>query len=357
MNLPGSIKPVLCCLALGLIILVSGSCKQGKLRVREDDQQGSANTAKPAKLKTVTVLPYWVATAQFAGYYVGIDKGIFRKYGIDLKIHHYQPFKPYAELIKEGKVDFAILWLANAMGLKDQGADIVNIAQFSSRSSLMLLAKKSSGIKTIQDMNGKKAGIWSGFELQPMTLFKKFNLDVKIIPIGNTNNLFLMNGVEITNANLFDEYHSIINNGFNPDELNKFYFADYGLNFLEDGIYCLSDKIKQDPALCSDFINATLESWKYAFDHPEEAIEITIKYKKQQNIPANRSHSEWMLKCYRDLYIPRGKTEINTELSRKDYDIISKILFENKMISRIPAYNDFYKPYSSLKTGPDATGK
>ncbi len=307
-------------------------------------EAGKNSNDSTMQLHTVTFLPYWVAGAQFAGYYVAEEMGIYKKYGIKLSVIQYQPFITSSDLIKEGKADFAALWLSNAIQLKVSGTDIVNIAQLSSRSSLMLVAKKKSGIKTLQDMNGKKAGIWSGFELQPKALFKKYNLDVKIIPIGSTNNLFLMDGVDITNANWFDEYHSILNSGYNPDELNTFFFADYGMNFLEDGIYCLSGKLKSDPEFCRNFVKATLEGWMFAFNNPEKALDIVVEYTSKANIPVNRIHQRWMLDRYKDLYIPKGKSAINTSFSVTDYQFMAKTLTESGLIKKAPAFESFYQP-------------
>jgi len=305
---------------------------------------GEGKSYNNVQLREVTLLPYWVANAQFAGYYVAEETGIYKKHGIRLRIIPYQPFITSTDLIKDGKADFATLWLVNAIQLKASGVDIINIAQLSSRSSLMLVTKKKSGIRTLQDMNGKRAGIWSGFELQPQTLFKKYHLDVKIVPIGSTNNLFLLDGVEITNANWFDEYHSIINSGFNPDELNTFFFADYGLNFLEDGIYCLSDKMKNDPELCREFVQATLEGWEFAFNNPQKAIDIVVKYGQREKLPMNRVHQRWMLARYKDLYIPKGKTRPNIILSEKDYLFACNVLRESDLIKQIPAFKNFYHP-------------
>ena len=81
--------------------------------------------------------------------------GIYEKYGIKIKIIPYKPFITSSDLISKGEADFAALWLVNAIGLKAKGADIVNIAQLSSRSSAMLITKKSSGIDSIQDMTHK----------------------------------------------------------------------------------------------------------------------------------------------------------------------------------------------------------
>ncbi|MCX6258141.1 MAG: ABC transporter substrate-binding protein [Bacteroidia bacterium] len=303
-------------------------------------------------LHKIRILPYWVPSAQFAGYYVGKEKGIFQKHGIDLEILPFDPLTPVAPTILDKKTDFAILWLVNALELRDKGVDIVNIAQLSFRSSLMLITKKSSGISKLSDMNGKRAGIWIGYEMQPQSLFKKYNLDVKMIPIGSTNNLFLQGGVDIINANWFDEYHSIINNGFNEDELNKFFFADYGLNFLEDGIYCLADRVKEDPELCAEFVTAVLESWNYAFKNQEEAITIVEKWAKIQNQPVNRSHQRWMLSHYKSLYIPSGSSTINTVLVQKDYEKIQQILLESGFINKITSYLSFYRSYKNLSENP-----
>lgn len=309
------------------------------------------DTGRP--LRRVRLLPYWVPSAQFAGYYVGIEKGIYHSHGINLEIVPYDPVVSAESVLRDKKTDFAPLWLVNAIELREKGIDIVNIVQFSSRSSLMLITKKSSGISYLEDMNGKRAGIWVGFERQPQALFKKYNLNVEIVPIGSTNNLFLQDGVDILNANWFDEYHSVLNNGVNEDELNKFFFADYGFNFLEDGIYCLREKVREDPQLCKDFVEATLESWNYAFNNQEEAINIVVKFAKALNQPVNPSHQRWMLSTYKTLYIPAGSHTINTNLVKNDFETIQQILLESRFISKITPYDSIYKPCLKLPVTSD----
>ncbi|MFO7721864.1 MAG: ABC transporter substrate-binding protein [Bacteroidales bacterium] len=327
-------------------VLALTACNAG----RQDNENSLKDTtpdyhATEKPLTRVRFLPYWVSTAQFAGYYVAAEKGIYEKYGIDIEIIPFQPFLTNtATLFENGEVDFAAIWLENAIGLKASGADIVNIAQPSTQSSLMLITKKSSGIATLEQMNGKKAGIWEGFDLQPRALFSKYGLDVKIIPIGSTNNLFLKGGVDITVANWFDEYHSILNTGFNPDELNTFFFKDYGFNFLEDGIYCPAELRESNPQLCEAFIKATFEGWLYAFSHPDHALDIVIQRAREDKIPVNRVHQQWMLDRYRDLYFPRGSTNINTRLSKEDYLAVGNLLLEGGLIKELPTFETFYQP-------------
>ena len=332
-------------LLIALTCLLTPGCHRpsGNNEISDNDTVTAATTGT-GHLRDVTFLPYWVTTAQFAGYYVAAETGIYRKHGIRIHIIPYQPFITPENLVQERKADFAALWLVNAIKMRASGTDIINIAQLSSRSSLMLITKKKSGIDTPEKMNGKRAGIWNGFELQPRAMFKKYHLKVQIVPIGSSNTLFLLDGVEITNANWFDEYHSIINSGYDSTELNTFFFADYGLNFLEDGIYCLAGRMKEDPGLCKDFVEATLEGWEYAFSHPEKTIDIVMKYAQQAKMPVNRSHQQWMLERYRDLYLPKGKSRPSTTLSEKDYHFAASVLKESDLIKTIPAFGEFYQP-------------
>lgn len=332
-------------------LLITFACDQQPApKEKSVMKEREADVYHSGSLRKVTLLPYWITTAQFAGYYLGKDKGIFQKHGIDLEIITFQPTMQTDHLIRDQRADFFLLWLVNAIELKDSGLDIVNIAQLSSRSSLLLLTKKSSGIETIADMDGKRAAIWSGYELQPRTLFRKHHVDVKIIPIGSSNNLFLTDGVEIINASWFDEYHTILNSGYNEDELETFFFSDHGLNFLEDGIYCLKSTREENPDLCRRFVEASLESWEYAFKHPEEAIMLVLLKQREQNMPANFVHQRWMLERYRDLYYADPESGINTVLPESAFQTIAKILLEAGLIGEIPSFKEFYIPFQSLET-------
>ena len=138
-----------------VVLAFSVSCigNHGPGNTNTEKASGKGNNASAKAPRTVQLMPYWVTTAQFAGYYVGIEKGIFLKHGIDLEIMKFDPFTDTRHDIASGHADFALLWLTNAVKLRSEGVEIVNIAQLSTRSSLMLLAKKSSGIRKLSDLN------------------------------------------------------------------------------------------------------------------------------------------------------------------------------------------------------------
>ena len=301
-------------------------------------------------LKKITFVPHWVPQAQFAGFYIAKDRGIYEKYGLDLTIIPGGPKISSSALLEKDAVDFALMWLSNAIQLKARNSHIVNIAQEVNRSALMLISKKSSGIKTPQDMNGKKIGVWGGdFQIQPMAFFKKYNLNVKTIMQGNSINLFFFDGIDVTSGMWYNEYHTILNSGFNADELNTFFFADYGLNFPEEGIYCSEKFYKENPDICRSFIEATLEGWRYAFDHPDEAINIILGHVKLANLPVNKAHQRWMLDRMKELIFPSKRMDRFEKLSQQNYQLVAEKLKEGGLIKKIPAYDSLYKPVAGKK--------
>ena len=296
-------------------------------------------------LQDVSFTPQWSPQAQFAGYYVAFEKGIYRKYGINLNIKMGGPHSVPADLLARGEVDFGTMWLSTAIQKRSQGVRLVNISQIVQRSALMLVAKKERGIRKPEDINGKKVGLWRDeFRLQPLAFFKKFDLHVEIIPQSYSVNLFLRDGVDVASAMWYNEYHTIISSGINPDELTSFFFHEYGLNFPEDGIYTLEKTFTRDPAVACNFAKASVEGWLYAFKQPEEALDIVLKYMATANIPANRVHQRWMLNRMKDLILPEDNKGITIgHLDKPDYLRVSGVLRHSGLINQVPDYDDFYK--------------
>jgi NitT/TauT family transport system substrate-binding protein len=294
--------------------------------------------------KKASLIPQWVPQAQFAGYYLALEKGIYERYGMELTIHTGGPGRPSSDFLKDHKADFATLWLSSALQMRDQGVKVVNIAQMLQRSALMLVAKKDRGILRPEDLDGKKVGLWDPvFQIQPKAFFKKYHLNVKTVHQSYSVNLFLRDGVDAASAMWYNEYHTILNAGIDPDELTTFFFNEHDLNFPEDGIYALEDTLERDPDLCKAFVRASIEGWMYAFAHPEEALDIVMKNLKKEHIPATRVHQRWMLSRMRDLMIPEDVRIVVGKLVPEDFNRVAKGLKENGLINSIPDINIFYK--------------
>lgn len=287
-------------------------------------------------------LPHWVPQAQFAGYFVAREKGMYRARGIDVRMETGGPDNPASPALQAGKVDFATLWLSSAIQMRDRGHPIVHVAQIVRRSSLLLIARASSGIRTPEDMNGKKVAVWEGdFLLQPQIFFEQHALDVRPVPIASTVNLFLRGGVDVTVAMWYNEYHTILNAGVDPDELATFFFSEHGLDFPEDGIYCLEQTARARPELVEGFVQASLDGWAYAFAHPAEAIDIVLEYMSRAKVATNRVHQEWMLARMRDLVLPKNTARPAAVLAEADYARVASAMRERGWIHGVPPFGQF----------------
>lgn len=294
-------------------------------------------------LKKILFIPQWSPQAQFAGYYVAHDEGIYRKHGIDVQIIQGGPERPSSELLEKGEAHVGSLWLSTAVQKRSRGARLINIAQIVQRSSLMLVAKKERNIKRPEDLQGKKVGLWGNdFRIQPTAFFKKYDLTVNVVPQSYSVNLFLRDGVDAASAMWYNEYHTILNSGINADELTTFFFSDHGLNFPEDGIYVMEETLKKDPALLCAFVNASVEGWIYAFDHPVRAVDTILRYMTEANVPANRVHQKWMLERMKDIIMPGGQGAATPwTLKREDYEKVGEELKKGGLIGAVPDYNEF----------------
>ncbi|MCF7964874.1 MAG: ABC transporter substrate-binding protein [Methylobacter tundripaludum] len=307
--------------------------------------------AAEVPLKNASFMPLWGSQAQFAGYYVALDKGIYARHGIDLKILKAGPGHTPTQALEEGAADFAVVWLTTALLHRTAGKELVNLAQIIQRSALMLVSKKTAGIKTIADMDGKKVGLWEGdVSIPPRTLFANHRIKVREVRQSHTVNLFLRGGIDVTSAMWFNEYHTILNSGIDPEELNVIFLRDWGMNFIEDGIYAMEKTLRKDPALAAAFVNASLEGWRYAFEHPDEALDIVIKYMREDHLPANRMHQKWMLDRMRDLMTPVNPQGSFGSLTEQDYEAVGRAMQRNGLIDRYPDYSTFsWKPDAQEK--------
>jgi len=304
--------------------------------------------AQPKKEVSIRYLAHWIPQAQFAGFIMAYEKSIYKKYGLAVELLTGGPNRSSLDWLAERKTDVCSAWLSSALQTRDKNVKLINIGQLIQRSALMLVAKKEKGIRTIQDLDGKKIALWQkDFRIQPLALFKKFNLNVDIYPLSETQNIFIRDVVDVTSVMLYNEFHLLKNSGYDEKDLTIFSFQDYGLNFPEDGIYVLEDFYIQNKQACKDFVTATLAGWQYAFEHEEETLTLVKQYLTKAKYAANEMHQRWMLRQMHNLFQPSEGAKIG-ELRESDYVNVVKTLIESGYIKQNILFKDFYRsPYGS----------
>ncbi len=296
------------------------------------------------RLTRVSFCPQYLPQAQFAGFYVAKAKGFYETKGLDVTIVDYTTGEIVTQGLKENCLTFGSYFLSRAMKLRSEGMELVNIGQISHQSALMLLTRKSANITTPADMSGRKLGMYlDDFNITVKGFIKKYDLDVEVVPVFSGIQLFLAGSSDITTVMWYNEYHTIINSGYDADDLQPFFLKDYGFDIPEDGIYCMASTWEKNPELCQNFVDATMQGWVYAFENPEEALTIVIEAMKNAHVPANLAHQRWMLNTMEKIIFPSDEERINTRLSEEDFNRTQKILRDNNAIQNPIKYYHFYK--------------
>lgn len=305
-------------------------------------------TASAGELKKVSVVFHWKAQAQWAGYYMAKEKGIYAKHGLDVEILARRGRSDPLDLLMDGRATFATHFLSAGVGFRGAREPIVNIGQVFNRSNLMLVARRSDGISKITDLSGKAVCYWDGYY---RFVFKSFFANqgvtnIKERPMGLTVSQFTSKQVSACSAMEYNEYNLIITSpGMNKKDLIFFYLRDMGMDFPEDAIYTTEETAKNDPETCRAFVKATFEGWEYARDNPDETLAVIMRETEGETDElADELHQKWMLGVVvKSVFPEKGSPRKTGVLSRKDFQTMHDFLFENGQLRQRFGYDEFVR--------------
>ncbi|ADC63017.1 ABC transporter substrate-binding protein [Allochromatium vinosum] len=300
----------------------------------EDESESSAPAATRTPLRLMLA---WQPQAQFAGYYVAQAHGFYREAGIEASLLSMGHARSPRAALETGEVDLAVLWLSTAIEARAEGVPLVNVAQLFQRSSVVLIARSSSNVHRLSDINGRRVGVWRNDPALPIeALLRTRGLEVKRVPQSQTVNLFLRGGVEAMSGMLYNEYHLLINAGLEPEALTVFRLSEYGIDFPEDGLYALEQTQREKSAAITAFVAATRRGWEQAFADPEGALDLVLQHQRAARVPANRIHQRWMLEQIHAVMGDPGEHGWDWRLHPEDVDRVGEALQHLEMIDAMP---------------------
>ncbi len=237
---------------------------------------------------SVTLQLQWVTQAQFAGYYVALDKGYYEEEGLEVTIKPGGPDIAPPQVLAGGGADVMLNWMPSALAAREKGLPVVNIAQPFKSSGLMLTCWKDTGITSPQDFKGKTIGVWFfGNEYPFLSWMSQEGIPteggedgVTVLKQGFNVDPLIQRQADCISTMTYNEYGQVLDSGISEGELVTFKYEDQGVATLEDGIYVLEQNL-QDPAFVDKmvrFVRASMKGWKYAEENPDEAAEIILEY-------------------------------------------------------------------------------
>ena len=278
----------------------------------------------------IVFTPQWTPQSQFAGYYVAQEKGFYKEAGVEVDFQHPSVSYSAANRLMEGSSDIITQQLVQAMILIDRGMPIVHILQTSQRNSLVLVSRTDT-LRTLQDLKGKKVGIWkAGFGDLAYIMDTEKELNIKWVPFLESVNLFLSGAIDATLAMDYNEYQKIRVSGHEDKPVIRFSDTEY--DYPEDGLYVSEDFYKLHPDKVKAFAEASRKGWEWAHEHPEETLDIVMKWVTKENVHTNRIHQKWMLEKILALQCRDGEKKPSFQLYSETIDRLNELLLKHRRI-------------------------
>jgi len=237
------------------------------------------------ELKKVTIQLSWFDQFQFAGYYVAIEQGFYKDYGLDVEIKPFNFGVNVPEVVNNGKADFGVdretLILQRVKGKK-----LVALYALFQDSPLVLISKDDNRINKIEDFLNKKIMTTiddaSEVSIKAMVLSKNINTnDLNFIKHSHNIKDLLESKTDVMSAYLSKA----------PYELQKlkqpykvFNPKDYGFDMYSDFLFTSEDMIENELNTVLAFKHASLKGWEYAYSHIDETVDVLYEKYNEQNL-------------------------------------------------------------------------
>ncbi len=241
----------------------------------------------------------WVDQAEFAGFYVADRMGYFHDEGLTVTTLPGGPGIAPLDSLRTGAADIAVSHLVASRLRSDRGETLVNIAQIFSRSSLMLICRRSDGINRLRDVVGKTVGVahWGDEEIVTQMLVRAGGGGGKAVFVsrGGDGAELRAHRASCISGVSYNEYRKVLEGGTSASDLSIFRPADVGIRTPEDGLYVLSSRLN-DPVFVdrlAHFVVALKRGWDMARERPAWAVALTT----QKNPALNEMDQARMLEA------------------------------------------------------------
>jgi NitT/TauT family transport system substrate-binding protein len=228
----------------------------------------------------VTLRLDWVFGAEHSGVWAAQEKGFFKEENLDVRVLPGEGSSVTVKLVGTGDVDFGYATADQALLAYSRSLPVVTTAVILQSSPTAIVFPKSTGIKKLTDLYGKRLGLQlkSAVERQWRVVAKVQNIDtskINEVPADlAVAQLIIAGRIDAGVAFFFNDGIRPIAEGIDMDWI---LFRDVGLPMYSSSLIVNAATIEKKPDLVARFTRAFIRGWAYAKEHPDEAFALTIK--------------------------------------------------------------------------------
>ncbi|MFO7750941.1 MAG: ABC transporter substrate-binding protein, partial [Desulfobacteraceae bacterium] len=243
----------------------------------------------------------WKHQFQFAGYYAALHRGLYQKAGLDVTIVEGGEGKFAREELLSGGAQYGVAG-AELILHRMEGDPFVVMAPIFQHSPSVLLARKDSGISSLQDLIGKRVMLLPGKkDADILAAFVNEGIDLEAIHrLDQTYDLedLIQKKTDAVSAYITNEPWLLSRMGIEPQIISP---LTYGVDFYADCLFTTEQEIEKHPERVQLFLDASLEGWEYAMAHPGEIIDLLVT---EYGVKKSRDHLRYEAEAIRELMFP-----------------------------------------------------
>lgn len=292
----GSAAPAAWVVAIALILVSCTTASTSPSPSAEQPASSAASaTAEPTEEATPEPTPEpvdvnlrldFTINGKHAAFLVGIAQGFYADVGINLTVAEGRGSLASAQLVVNQEDPFAFVDATSAASLISEGAPVKMVAIFSQQTPTAAIS--FAPLESPEDLKGKVIGYfalgsvpsaWEAFKARNGLVsadFTEVNLEAtSLLPA-------LLEGqidVDLGLVNAEGAAAPVLSG--NP--VNILRFADWGVNALAHGILVHQQLIDEDPDLVQRFVEASVRSWEYTVENPDEAVDALMEAFPESN--------------------------------------------------------------------------
>ncbi len=290
----------------------------------------AAGQAAPDPGKVLTAVASPVLAIAHTPSFVGVEKGLFLKYGLDLKLKILGSGQEVAKAMQAGEIQFGAAAYSNfpiALERGFKGKQVVGVigdaASLFYDANLAVVSRPGAGIRAAEDLPGKRIGVVVGGtgDEYLRVLLRKHNVPVERVQLLNVpagNHLAALQNATVDAISAWEPFPTLA-----LEKVKGSALVARGGNIL--GYYILmmapDDLIARQPDIVERYVLGYAAASRWTRQHPDEAAEIATRW-----IPG----LDWDLAKKAIRYV-NFESRIS-RFSLQAYDDNLKVLMDNKKI-------------------------
>lgn len=259
-------------------VVVGGVLVGGNVLAACGDDDDSGQEGGAGQTQRVNLGMNWVKDVEFAGYYIGIERGFYGDDGVELEMISGGPNAPESvQMVASGTANIGISSdLIQIFDTVEKGTPLVMFAAKFQQSPAGLASLPDNPVRTAQDMVGKRLGGPQGDQRFFDTVLAVNGLkpgDYKFVPTGFDPEP-LANGdvdalsVFVTNQPLTLEAQGV--------DVVAVTYADMGMASYADILYAERDYIESNRDAIVGFLRGTVKGWETQNANPAIGAKLTV---------------------------------------------------------------------------------